>query len=70
MGKSPSQEAKSLSYSRNSPPFRELEGSLFCSQEPGTETYVKPDESSPYFPAPFNIHFHIKTENYTQDHMK
>jgi hypothetical protein len=28
----------------------EPEGSLLCSQEPSTDPYPKPDQSSPYYP--------------------
>jgi hypothetical protein len=39
---------QSLSFSRFSQDFMELEGSLSCSQEPTTGSYPKPNESSPY----------------------
>jgi hypothetical protein len=35
-------------YSRTSQNFMEPEGSLPCSQEPVTDSYPKPDQSSPY----------------------
>jgi hypothetical protein len=31
----------------------EPEGSLLCSQEPATDTYPKPDPSSPHLPTLF-----------------
>jgi hypothetical protein len=51
---------QSLSYSINSPPFMEPEGSLPRSQQPATGPYPKPDASTqhllPYFPK---IHYNI-----------
>jgi hypothetical protein len=41
-----------LSWSRNSPPFTELEGSLLCSQETATG---EPDESSPHSGLPSGL---------------
>jgi hypothetical protein len=40
------------SYSRTSQHFMEPEGSLPCSQEPSTDPYPKPDQSSPYHSIP------------------
>jgi hypothetical protein len=37
-----------LSFSRNSPSFMELDGSLLCSQEPATGPYPETVESSTY----------------------
>jgi hypothetical protein len=42
------------SYSRTSKHFRELEGSLSCSQEPSIGPYPKPDRSSPHHPIPLS----------------
>jgi hypothetical protein len=41
-----------FSWSRNSPSFMELEGSLPCSQEPAFGPYLLLDEPSPY-PQPY-----------------
>jgi hypothetical protein len=43
-------ETHSLTHSRTSQDFMELEGSLPCSQEPSTDPYPEPDRSSPYHP--------------------
>jgi hypothetical protein len=40
-------------YSRKSPPFVELEGSLQCWQEPGIGPYRDQNESSPQLPTLF-----------------
>jgi hypothetical protein len=46
---SPSWKAPSRSATQDIPDiFKELEGSLPCSQEPPTGSYSEPDESSPY----------------------
>jgi hypothetical protein len=37
----------------------EPEGSFPCSQEPYTDTYPDPDQSSPYHPILSKIHFNI-----------
>jgi hypothetical protein len=44
------------SYSRIFQHFMEPEGSLLCSQEPSTDPYPKPDQSSPYLPVLSKIH--------------
>jgi hypothetical protein len=46
-------------WSRNSQPFTEHESSLFCSQEPATDPYSEPDESSPHLHTFFKINFNI-----------
>jgi hypothetical protein len=38
-----------ISYSNNFPSYIKLEDSSPCSQEPTTEPYLEPDESSPHF---------------------
>jgi len=40
-----------VTQSRNSSPFMKPEGSLLCSQEPATNPYPEPDESSPEPPS-------------------
>jgi hypothetical protein len=40
------------SYSRISHNFMEPKGSLLCSQEPSTDLYPKPDQSSPHHSIP------------------
>jgi hypothetical protein len=47
------------SCSRISHHFMEPECSLPCSQEPSTDPYHEPDQSSPYHPILSNIHFNI-----------
>jgi hypothetical protein len=42
-----------LSWSRNSTPFMEPEGSLPRSQQPATSHYPEPDESGPHPHSPF-----------------
>jgi hypothetical protein len=58
-GQSPSSETKSVSQSRNSPPFMEHEVSLLCLQDPTTSTYLEPDESILYPQILVKIHFNI-----------
>jgi hypothetical protein len=54
MEQSTSWEANSkLSYSRNSPPYMEPEGSLLCSQTPTIGSYPESDESNPHPPTLF-----------------
>jgi hypothetical protein len=47
------------SYLRICQHFMEPEGSLPCSQEPSTDLYPEPDQSSPYHPILSKIHFNI-----------
>jgi hypothetical protein len=42
---------QSLSYSRISQHFMELQGLLSCSQEPSTGPYPKPDQPNPITPS-------------------
>jgi hypothetical protein len=50
---SSSRSQQSLSCSRITKQFMEPNGSLPCSQEPASDPYHKPDESSPYLPILF-----------------
>jgi hypothetical protein len=48
---SPSQDATNCAATREFPKyFMEPGGSLTCSQQPSTDPYPGPDESSPYYP--------------------
>jgi hypothetical protein len=54
MEQNPSWQANSHSATQEIPrPFMEPEGSLPCSQQPATDPYPEPDESSSHLPTLF-----------------
>jgi hypothetical protein len=55
MEQSPSWETNSHSGNQIPRLFMELEGSLRCSQQPATDPYPEPDESSPRRPIQFPL---------------
>jgi len=55
----PSEADKSLSQSKNFPPFMELKGSLPHSQQPATRPIPEPVKYTPNLHIPFKIHFNI-----------